>query len=196
MEGILEALTGNLGVIFGAVAMLAALFRIASSLGSIDHQMASITHHLESIDNQLKGIKEPAAASAGALVLLADDSALIQKVVELTFNDTSFRLICASDGKSAMDLLEKEKFDMIIADVHLRGRNGYEICEHAKRLYPEIPVLLLAGAFEELNEEPYRSCGADEVLKKPFNSAELIRVTGSLLDGAKEIAVLDEGGPS
>lgn len=125
--------------------------------------------------------KELLDAIEGSAILLSDDSITIQKVVELTFMDASVRLTCVPDGKSATDLLMKEHFDMIIADVHMPASSGYEVCEYAKSLDPRTPVLLLVGAFEPFDETRYRNCGADEVLKKPFDSADLMTITGSLL---------------
>ncbi len=125
--------------------------------------------------------KEQLEALKGAVVLLVDDSVTIQKVIELLFMDASVRLSCATNGESAMVLLEKQKFDLVITDVHMPTRNGYEVCEYAKRLNPKIPVLLLVGTFESFSEGLYKRCGADEVLKKPFNSADLMRITSRLL---------------
>ncbi len=126
--------------------------------------------------------EEQSAALEGAAILMADDSVTIQKVVELTFMDSAARVICVSDGQAAADLLLKETFDAVIADVHMPERNGYEVCEHAKRLRPEVAVLLLVGAFERLDEDLYRRCGADGVLKKPFDAAALLGIVSGLLE--------------
>ncbi len=128
--------------------------------------------------------EEQREALKGAIVLLADDSVAIQENSKLTFMDASVRLICAANGESATKLLEKQEFDLVITDVHMPARNGYEVCEHAKRLKPEIPVLLLVGTFERFSEGLYKRCGADELLKKPFNRADLIRITCRLLQKA------------
>ena len=133
-----------------------------------------------------KELQEAEDAIRDSAVLLVDDSVTIRKVVELIFMETSVRLTFASDGKFAMDLLRKEMFDVVIADVHMPMANGYDVCEYAKRLHPEIFRLLLVGAFESFSKERYRSCGADEVLKKPFDSTDLIRRIGTLLKEHKE----------
>lgn len=125
--------------------------------------------------------REQLVAIEGAAVLLADDSVTIQKVAELAFTDAAAHFTCASDGKAASDLLRKEKFDVVIADVHMPAMNGYEVCEYAKKLRPQTPVLLLVGTFEAFNEDLYRECGAEEFLKKPFNSVNLMRTTSRLL---------------
>ena len=144
----------------------------------IDLWMARVRAWSKSTDEALKEAQESITESS---ILLADDSVTIQKVVELTFANTPVRLVCESDGESAVNRLKNEKFDLIIADAVMPAANGYEVCEHAKTLYPKTPVILLVGAFENFDEALYESCGAEEVLKKPFDSADLLRVTGALL---------------
>lgn len=145
---------------------------------------------LISLWKMLRGSKEEVSlqleALWGATVLLADDSVTIQKVVELTCMDASVHLTCVSDGVAATDLLEQQQFDIVIADVHMPGKSGYEVCEHAKRLNPEVPVLLFVGAFEPFSEDLYRGCGADQVLKKPFDSTDLLMITNRLLRQREE----------
>ena len=136
---------------------------------------------IEEPHEDLMRIEEQHEVLEGAAVLLADESLTIQKVVELAFMDTSARLVCAADGKSAMDLLSKEDIDVVITDVHIPAVNGYEVCEYSKKLNPETPVLLLVATFEPFSKDLYRKCGADEVLKKPFDSADLIRIISTLL---------------
>ncbi len=129
--------------------------------------------------------EEELEALDGTAVLLADDSLTIQRVVELVFMDLPVRLRCVADGEAAASLLEEEAFDVVIADVHMDvrtpSRTGYEVCEVAKKLNPQVVVLLLVGTFEPFDDELYKKCGADEVLKKPFKSADLPRTLSRLL---------------
>ena len=81
-----------------------------------------------------------------------------------------------------MGLLERsDRFDAAIVDVHMPEKDGYEVCELAKSLHANLPVLLLVGVFEPFDEDRYRQCGADEVLKKPFDSQDLLRIMERLL---------------
>jgi CheY-like chemotaxis protein len=114
-------------------------------------------------------------------ILLADDSVTIQKVVELTFMDQDYQVIAVSDGKAALDRLAKMQPDLVIADVHMPEANGYEVCRHAKKTYPGIPVLLLVGTFEPFDQQQASAAGADSHLKKPFDSQDLLRQVDSLI---------------
>jgi CheY-like chemotaxis protein len=122
----------------------------------------------------------------GRKLLLADDSATIQKVVDLTFSDEGLEVITVSDGRRAIEMLEEVVPDIVLADVFMPGLNGYEVCEHIKRSerFRHIPVMLLVGSFEPFDEAEARRVGADDHLTKPFLSIRtLIGKVGNLLSG-------------
>ncbi len=83
-------------------------------------------------------------------LLLADDSIAIQKVVELTFDGEGLQVTSVGDGEQAIRQLEESPPDILLADVFMPGRNGYEVCEHVKRSerLRSIPVMLLVGTFD------------------------------------------------
>jgi CheY-like chemotaxis protein len=123
-------------------------------------------------------------------ILLADDSVTIQKVIELTFMDEDYEVRAVSNGDEAVALLSDLNPEFIIADVHMPGANGYEVCRRSKQLQPQVPVLLLVGTFEAFDEGQARSAGADSYLKKPFDSQELLQRVEELL--AKSAPAPDE----
>ena len=114
-------------------------------------------------------------------ILLADDSVTIQKVIELTFMDEDYDVKAVSNGDEALAALPDLKPDVVIADVHMPGANGYEVCRRSKEVRPEVPVLLLVGTFEPFDEAQSRAVGADSFLKKPFDSQELLQRVEELL---------------
>jgi len=114
-------------------------------------------------------------------ILLADDSVTIQKVIELTFMDENYEVVSVSNGDAALERLTQLRPDVVIADVHMPGASGYDVCRKAKEIYPGVPVLLLVGTFEPFEEEEAEAAGADSFLKKPFDSQELMRLVESLL---------------
>jgi CheY-like chemotaxis protein len=116
-------------------------------------------------------------------ILVADDSLTIQKVVELTFADSDYRLTCVSNGKLALEAVRKDPPDLILADVVMPEQNGYEVCEEIKRnpATAAIPVLLLAGTFEPFDRERAERLGCDAIVSKPFDSHQLFRQVESIL---------------
>ncbi len=129
---------------------------------------------------QLKGL----ALLAGRKLLLADDSATIQKVIDLTFADEGVRVVIVNNGQEAIDQLLEVQPDIVLADVFMPARNGYEVCEYVKtnEKLKHIPVMLLVGSFEPFDEAEARRVGADDILTKPFQSIRrLIDRVGSLV---------------
>lgn len=117
-------------------------------------------------------------------ILLADDSVTIQKVIELTFMDDDYRVIAASNGDEALVKLESTRPDIVLADVHMPGANGYVVARRAKERWPGVPVLLLVGTFEPFDEGEALASGADGHMKKPFDSQELQRRVEELIGAA------------
>ena len=121
---------------------------------------------------------------AGRKLLLADDSATIQKVIDLTFADEGVRVVAVGNGQDAIDQLLELQPDIVLADVFMPARNGYEVCEYVKtnEKLKHIPVMLLVGSFEPFDEAEARRVGADDILTKPFQSIRrLIDRVGSLV---------------
>jgi CheY-like chemotaxis protein len=114
-------------------------------------------------------------------ILLADDSLTIQKVVELTFMEEDFDVVSVSDGDHAIAKLEEFTPALVIANVHMPGASGFDICRQVKTAHPKVPVLLLVGTFELFDEEEARTAGADAHLKKPFDSQELLQMVEGLV---------------
>lgn len=117
-------------------------------------------------------------------LLLADDSATIQRVIELTFAQEDVRVVSVSDGRLAVEWLEGECPDIVLADVDVPEVDGYRIAAHmhsSDRL-THVPVLLLAGAFEPVDHARVDAAGCDGVLVKPFEPQQLVTRVKELLD--------------
>jgi CheY-like chemotaxis protein len=117
----------------------------------------------------------------GKSILVADDSATLRKVVELTFSDTPFHVESVTSGHEALERLGAFHPDLVIVDVAMPEPSGYEICRHVKDSERPVPVLLLAGAFEPFDGDRARECGADGFLLKPFESRVLLERVENLL---------------
>jgi len=117
-------------------------------------------------------------------ILVADDNSNIQKMVTLAFKGQGIDVIAVGNGEAAVRKLPDALPDLVLADVFMPVRNGYEVCEFVKRdaRFAHIPVVLLVGAFDPLDEHEAQRVGADGVLKKPFVPPEpLINMVKSLL---------------
>ena len=116
-------------------------------------------------------------------LLLADDSVTIQRVIELTFADEDIQVIAVGDGQKAIERIEAERPDIVLADVGMPERDGYEVAAFVKNTahLAHIPVLLLTGAFEPVDEQRAGAVGCDGVLAKPFEPHMVITRVKELL---------------
>jgi CheY-like chemotaxis protein len=105
-----------------------------------------------------------------AKILVADDNSNIQKMVGLALKDQGIDVVAVGNGEAAVRKISDIKPDLVLADVFMPVRNGYEVCQYVKTdpALAHIPVILLVGAFDPLDEQEAQRVGADGVLKKPF----------------------------
>jgi DNA-binding response OmpR family regulator len=132
-------------------------------------------------------------------LLLVDDSVTIQRVIELSFTDENIRVVSVGDGRRALQWMEREVPDIVLIDIGAPEVDGYEVTSHVRHSprLKHIPVLLLAGVFEPVDDGQAREAGADGVLVKPFEPEQLvIRVRSLLEHGASRFAdIASTGAP-
>jgi CheY-like chemotaxis protein len=124
-------------------------------------------------------------------ILVADDNSNIQKMVALAFEDRGVRVVAVGNGEAAVRRMPELVPDLVLADIFMPVRNGYEVCEFIKKdeRFSHIPVILLVGAFDPLDEKEARRVGADGILKKPFVPPDpLIAMVMSALEKNPRVA--------
>jgi len=123
-------------------------------------------------------------------LLLADGSITIQRVIELTFAHEDVRVMSVGDGRRAMQLLESEVPDVVLADVDLPEMDGYALAAHIRRVprLKDVPVLLLAGAFEPVDQDKAREVKSDGVIIKPFEPQVVVTRVKELIDQRDRMA--------
>jgi len=116
-------------------------------------------------------------------VLVVDDSLSVRKVVERALLGRQMEVVCAATGSEAIERFERDEPDIVVCDVLMPDKDGYEICEFVKR-HPRLgatPVLLMSGIVnDEVRERAARVKSAD-VLSKPFAAEDLLRRLDALL---------------
>jgi len=124
-------------------------------------------------------------------ILLADDSITIQKVVELTFSDGDYEVVAVNNGAKAIQKLSEMRPDIILSDIIMPEKNGYEVCEYVKS-HPELrnlPVVLLTGTFELFDPDRAKKAGCDAVVTKPFESQSLIHKVEELISASRSMTI-------
>ncbi len=116
-------------------------------------------------------------------LLLADDSVTIQKVVGISLANEDIRLVTVDNGDDAVARARDVQPDIVLADIVMPGKNGYEVCEAIKSDpgLVSVPVLLLTGTFEAFDGERARAAGADGHITKPFEAQALVDHVNELL---------------
>lgn len=108
-------------------------------------------------------------------VLIADDSIAVRKVAERLLTEAGFGVTLAANGEEALAYLAKETPDLVVSDVIMPDKSGYEVCAfvRAQRSLANTPVLLISGIVNDEVTKQAESCHADGVLKKPFQGTSL-----------------------
>jgi CheY-like chemotaxis protein len=108
-------------------------------------------------------------------VLIADDSMAVRKVAERLLVQAGHEVALASSGEEALAWLAKEKADVIISDVIMPGRSGYDVCTFVRSQtgLADTPVLLISGIVNDEVTKQVELCRANGVLKKPFQGSSL-----------------------
>ena len=126
--------------------------------------------------NEFWGLDPPRPESMPKNLLVADDSLTIRKVIGMIFATEDFQVTAVDNGLDAISRCRELRPDVVLADVMMPGKNGYEVCEALKHdpSTQHIPVLLLAGTFEAFDEGRARTARADDHIAKPFESQVLL----------------------
>lgn len=122
-----------------------------------------------------------------AKVLVVDDSLSVRKVVERALASRRIETITVASGAEALERIEREAPDVVVCDVVMPDRDGWEICGFVKghaRL-AGTPVLLMTGIVDDAVRARAREAGAADILTKPFGADDLLRRVDALLPGRR-----------
>ena len=110
------------------------------------------------------------------LILIADDSPIIQRKAQRILQDAGFEVQTVSNGVAAVKKLPVMQPILVLADVSMPGKDGYEVCEFVKTSpgLRHVPVLLVGSDLEPYDEQRGERVRADGIIKKPFSPHDLI----------------------
>lgn len=135
-----------------------------------------------------KSVRSPSEAR----VIVVDDEPSVLKVISKTLEFAGMQVTACRSGEEALSILRTsaEDFDCLITDQTMPAMSGTELCQHAKRLRQDLPVILCSGYSVDLVLKEYQTQGISAVLQKPFRSSELIElVSGTLVNNCKARSV-------
>lgn len=121
-------------------------------------------------------------------VVFIDDSATMREVIKIAFRRENIDVVAYADAASALPNIEQGSPDLVITDVIMPDKDGYEVCQHIKQ-HPRLsgtPVILMSGVVNRAVAEKAFSVKADELIRKPFQPQDLITRVKHLLKSDAE----------
>jgi CheY-like chemotaxis protein len=130
-------------------------------------------------------------------ILIADDSIAVRKVAERLLTEAGLGVTLAANGEEALAYLAKERPDVVVSDVIMPDKSGYEVCAYVRgnATLAATPVLLISGIVNDEVTKQAESCRADGVLKKPFQGTSLKDRVLELIAKRQEPAPAAAAGP-
>lgn len=105
-------------------------------------------------------------------VLVVDDEKLIVKGIRFSLEQDGMRVDCAYDGEEALDFVKNNEYDMILLDIMLPKKDGFEVCQ-AIREFSKVPIIMLTAKTDDMDKIRGLEYGADDYIEKPFNILEV-----------------------
>lgn len=124
-------------------------------------------------------------------VLIVDDEVSIQELIRFNLDQAGFDTEVASDGLEAVEMHESYKPDLIVLDLMLPGKDGYDVCKEIRRT-SNVPIIMLTAKETELERVLGLELGADDYMTKPFSPLELVARIKAVLRRASGQETQDE----
>lgn len=122
--------------------------------------------------------------SANPVVYFIDDSATMREVIKIAFRRENINVVACHDAATAMGMMDENTPDVVISDVIMPDKDGYEVCQYIKQ-HPKLgktPVILMSGVVNKQVAEKAFAVKADELIRKPFQPQDLITRVRHLLN--------------
>lgn len=121
---------------------------------------------------------------AAATILIADDNPQILELLEAYLELPGVRVITAANGEQTLESVERDRPDLILLDVMMPKRSGFEVCRQLKQdeRTRDIPILMITALNEQFDVDRARELGADDIISKPVNKLDLLARVRRLLE--------------
>ncbi len=113
-------------------------------------------------------------------ILLAEDEVILREVVEVFFQKNGFEIDAVDNGTDACSLADRQKYDLVILDIMMPGKDGKEVCRYIRSRY-DVPIIFLTALGEECDIISGYEIGADEYVIKPFSTKVLLMKANALI---------------
>ena len=125
-------------------------------------------------------------------VLVVDDEELIRALLTELFTAEGYEVTTAVDGEQALELLETERFDLVLTDLIMPGLDGVEVLQRAKRVDADRPVVVMSGHAPVERVSRLAELGADDYITKPFDLEDVKEIVARLINISRARRPTDE----
>ena len=105
-------------------------------------------------------------------VLVVDDEKLIVKGIRFSLEQDGMEVDCAYDGEEALAMIQSKEYDIILLDVMLPKKDGFEVCQQVRE-FSSVPIVMLTAKGDDMDKILGLEYGADDYITKPFNILEV-----------------------
>ena len=124
-------------------------------------------------------------ARASLTIAVADDVAEIQTLAKIWLTELGHQVLCAGNGRELIQWCESRRVDIVLTDVVMPETDGFEVIRQVRARHPAIKIVSMSGGAPVMSMDQClhiaRALGADAVLRKPFNRAQLVDVVDAVI---------------
>lgn len=132
-------------------------------------------------ENEEEAAQSDKKQRAGRRILLVEDEPGLVMTLTDRLTSEGYVVSSVSDGEAALELVDRESFELVLLDVMLPGKNGFDVCRDIRQKGIETPVLMLTARSQVVDKVVGLKLGADDYLTKPFEMMELIARVEALM---------------
>jgi signal transduction histidine kinase/class 3 adenylate cyclase/DNA-binding NarL/FixJ family response regulator len=129
------------------------------------------------VEEEKQGIEEKLLPTDSRFnILIVDDEPINQKVLSNHLSRNNFKILHAMNGQEALEMLDREKLDLVLLDIMMPKMSGYEVCREIRKRYlpSELPVIMITAKNQIMDLVEGLDSGANDYLAKPFSKNELL----------------------
>ncbi len=124
---------------------------------------------------------EPRAGASPYRILVADDEAAVRDLLARSLSIAEYEVDTVTDGRSALDRLQHERFDLLLTDLRMPGLDGLALIREVRRLQPDLPIVVATGYSTETTAVEALNLGVIGYLRKPFRITHLLGMVARAL---------------
>jgi len=132
----------------------------------------------------------------GKHILIAEDDANIRQGLIDTLESDGYTITATSNGEEALEQFAQGRFDMVLLDIMMPKKSGYDVCRTLRQVDEHTPVIMLTAKEDEIDKVVGLELGADDYITKPFGIRELLARIAAVLRRADRKRQAEEKTPS